>query len=63
MKCMDKLRRQQVIDERMYDQKLIDDTVKTLAWDELQKNIVMDGDMKMDIRTGEIFVPEVDNTH
>ena len=63
MKCMDKLRRQQVIDERMYDQKLIDDTVKTLAWDELQKNIVMDGDMMMDIRTGEIFVPEVDNTH
>ena len=63
MKCMDKLRKQQVIDERMYDQKLIDDTVKTLAWDELQKNIVMDGDMMMDIRTGEIFVPEVDNTH
>ena len=63
MKCMDKLLKQQVIDERMYDQKLIDDTVKTLAWDELQKNIVMDGDMMMDIRTGEIFVPEVDNTH
>ena len=63
MKCMDKLRKQQVIDEKMYDQKLIDDTVKTLAWDELQKNIVMDGDMMMDIRTGEIFVPEVDNTH
>ena len=63
MKCMDKLRKQQVIDERMYDQKLMDDTVKTLAWDELQKNIVMDGDMMMDIRTGEIFVPEVDNTH
>ena len=63
MKCMDKLRKQQVIDEKMYDQKLIDDTVKTLAWDELQKNIVMDGDMMMDIRAGEIFVPEVDNTH
>ena len=63
MKCMDKLRKQQVIGEKMYDQKLIDDTVKTLAWDELQKNIVMDGDMMMDIRTGEIFVPEVDNTH
>ena len=63
MKCMDKLRKQQVIDEKMYDQKFIDDTVKTLAWDELQKNIVMDGDMMMDIRTGEIFVPEVDNTH
>ena len=63
MKCMDKLRKQQVIDEKMYDQKLIDDTVKTLARDELQKNIVMDGDMMMDIRTGEIFVPEVDNTH
>ena len=45
MACLDELRKQQIIDEHVYDQKLIDDTIRKLAWDGLQKNIVMNGDM------------------
>ena len=38
------LRRQQVIDQTVYDQKLMEDTMRKLAWERLQRNIVMDGD-------------------
>ena len=34
--CLDELRKQQVIDKKVYDQMLIDDTLRKLAWDELQ---------------------------
>ena len=37
MACLNELRKKQVIDEKVYDQKLMEDTVKKLAWDELQK--------------------------
>lgn len=45
------------IDDRMYNQKLLDGAVKMLAC----KNIVVDGDMK-DKRKGEVLFPEVDYT-
>ena len=63
MACLDELRKQQVIDQKTYDQKLIEDMMRKLAWEELQKNIVMDGDTMIDKRTGEVLDPEVDATH
>ena len=41
----------------------MDDTVRELAWDGLQKNIVIDGDTMIDRRTGEVLDPEVDSTY
>ena len=42
----------------------MDDTIRKLAWEGLQKNIVMDGDgMMIDKRTGEVLDPEVDLTY
>ena len=41
----------------------MDDTLRKLAWDRLQKNIVMDGDMMNDKRTGEVLDPEVNLTY
>ena len=41
----------------------MEDTVRKLAWDELQKNIVMDDDVMIDGRTGEVLDPEVDFTY
>ena len=35
--CLDELRKQQIIDQKIYDQRLMEDTVTKLAWDELQK--------------------------
>ena len=52
MAFLDELRKQKVIDEKVCDQKLMDDTVRKLAWDGLQKNIMMDGDTMIDRRTG-----------
>ena len=60
--CLDEHRKQQVIDKKTYNQKLMDDTVRKLTWDELQKNIVMDADTVIDRRTGEVLDPEVDST-
>ena len=37
MACLDELRNQQVIDEKLCNQKLMDDMIRKLAWDELQK--------------------------
>ena len=63
MACLDELRNQQVIDQKLYDQRLMEDTVRKLAWEELQKNIVMDGDMMTNRRTSEMLDPEVDFTY
>ena len=63
MACLNELRKQQVIDQKTYDQKLIEDMMRKLAWEELQKNIVMDGDTMIDKRTGEVFDPKVDSTY
>ena len=58
MVCLDELRKQQVIDQKIYDQKPMEHTIRKLAWESLQKNIVMDGDTMIDKRTGEVLDPE-----
>ena len=63
MKCLVELRKQQVIDQKGYDQRLMEDTVRKFAWEGLQKNIVMNGDTMLDKRTGEVLNPEVDSTY
>ena len=40
----------------------MEDTMRKLAWEELQKNIVMDGDTIIDKRTAEVLNLEVDFT-
>ena len=35
--CLDELRKQEVIDQKIYDQKLMEDTMKKLAWEGLQE--------------------------
>ena len=62
MVCLDELRNHLLIDEKVYDQSLIDDMIKKLAWDKLQKNIVIDGDVIINRRTGEVLDSEVDYT-
>ena len=63
MACLNKLRKKQVIDEKVYDQKLMYDTLRQLAWDELQKNILMNDDTMIDRETDEVLDPEVDLTY
>ena len=63
MACLDQLRKQQVIDQKAYDQRLMEDTVRKVVWEGLQRNIVMDGDTMIDKRTGEVLDPEVENTY
>ena len=63
MACLDKLRKQQVVDQKIYDQKLMEDTMRKLAWEGLQENIVMNDDTMVDKRTGEVLDPEVDSTY
>ena len=41
----------------------MDDTKGKLAWEGLQKNIVMDSDTMTDKRTGEVLGPEADSTY
>ena len=62
MAHLDELRKQQIIDQHVYDQRLINDTITKLAWEGLQKNIVMDYDTMIDKRTGEALGPEVDSS-
>ena len=63
MACLDKLRKQQIIDQHVHDQRLMDDTIRKPAWEGLQKNTVMDGDTMIDKRTVEVLGPEVDSTY
>ena len=58
MACLDELRKQQIIHQKIYDQKLMEDTMRKLAWEGLQKNIVLDGDTMIDKRTGEVLDPD-----
>ena len=37
MACLDELRKQQIIDQHLYEQKLMDDMIRKLAWERLQK--------------------------
>ena len=41
----------------------MEDTMRKLAWEGLQRSIVMDGDTKIDSGTGEVLNPEVDCTY
>ena len=59
--CLDELRKQQIIDE--YDQKLMEDAMRKVAWEELQKDIAIDGDTMIDKRKGEVLDPKVDSTY
>ena len=61
--CLDELRKQEVMDQKVYGQRLIDDRIRKLAWEGLQKNVVMDGDMMTDRRTGKLLDPQVDFTY
>ena len=63
MACLDKLRKQQIIDQKMYNQKLMEDTMSKLVWEGLQKNTVIDDDTMIDKRTGEVLNPEADLTY
>ena len=59
MVCLDELPKQQAIDNKVYDRRLMSDTVRKLAWEGLQTNIVMDRDTMIDKRSGEVLGPEV----
>ena len=63
MAFLDELRKQQAITKEVYDQKLMDDTLRKLAWDWLEKGMAMDGDRMIDRRTGEMLDPEVNSTY
>ena len=63
MACLDELRRQQVINQKVYDQKLMDNMTRKLAWKVLPKNMVMHDSMLIDKRTGEVLGPEIDFTY
>ena len=63
MACLDELRKQQAIDQYVYDQKLMEDIVRKLAWKGLQINILMDGDTMIYKKTGEVLNPEFDSTY
>ena len=63
MACLEKLRKQQIIDQKVHDKKLMENTMRKLAWEGLQINIVIDGDTIINKRTGEVLKPEVDSTY
>ena len=62
IKYLSEPRKQQIPDERMYNQKLMKDTVKRLAWGSLCKNLVVNDDMMIDKRAGAVLSLEVDCT-
>ena len=41
----------------------MEDTVRKLAWEGLQRNVVMDGYMMIEKGTGEVLDPETDSTY
>ena len=63
MVCLKELRRQQVINHKVYDQNLIDDTLRKLVWEVLQKNNLMDVDTMIDRRTGQVLDSVVDSRY
>ena len=63
MACLDELQKQKIIDQKIYYEKLMEDTMRKLARKGLQKRIVMDGGTMIDKRTGEVLNPEVDSTY
>ena len=63
MAFLDELLKQQAINQHVYDQRLMEDTMRKFTWERLQKNIVVDDDTMIDKRTGEVLNPEVDSTY
>ena len=63
MACLDELRKQQIIDQKVYDQKLMEDAMRKLSWKGLQSNIAMGGDTMINNVTGEVLDPEADSTY
>ena len=56
MACLDELRKQHVINQKVFDQTLMEDTIRKLAWEGIQKNIVMDSDTMINKRAGEVLI-------
>ena len=50
-KCSNKLRKQQIIDKRVHNQRLMENTVRTPARDSLRKNIIVDDGIVIDKKT------------
>ena len=63
MACLDELQKQQIIYQKIYDQKLMEDIVRKLVWEGLQRNIVIDGDTMTEKKTGEVLNSEVNSTY
>ena len=63
MAYLEELRRQQVIDQKIYDQKLMENTMRKVTWEGLQRNIVIDGDRMIVKMTAEVLKPEVNSTY
>ena len=61
--CLDEPRKQQIIDQKIFDQKLMEDTMRKLAWERLQKSIVMDGDRMIEKRKVDVLNHEVGSTY
>ena len=61
--CLNEFRKQQTIDQQVYDRKLMDDMIKKVVWEGLQKNIVMNGDTMIDKSTDEVLGPEVNSKY
>ena len=62
MACLDELWKHPAIDQYLYDKKRMEDTMRKLAWEGLQKYIVIDGDTVINKRTCEVLNPEVYST-
>ena len=60
IKCLDELLKQRLNYKKVYDEKLLDDTVRKLGWKRLEENMAVDGEMMMDRKTAEVLHPEVD---
>ena len=63
MACPDEPLKQQIIDQKIYDQRLMEDKMRKTQWEGLQKNIVMDGDTMIHKGTGEVLDLEADSTY
>ena len=61
MAYLDELQKPQIIDEHVSYQRLMDETLRKIAWEGLQKNMVIDGDTMIDKRTGRMLDSEVNS--
>ena len=62
MVCLDEPRKQQIIGQKI-DQKLMEDTMRKLPWERLQKSIALDGDTMIEKKTVEVLNPEVGSAY